>query len=127
MDRGCKYDRVYQYDAATSRLTGSQEPSVVFPLAATNTSPQGIADPLPASWLSASPSESELIAPSSKSLGDSHRPSESVEQSLAYLVTDPIRQSKSTNPMESDRVLQDVLNELEFSAASPRRRMGTRS
>ncbi len=107
-------DRVYQYDAATSRLTGSQEPSVVFPLAATNTSPQGIADPLPASWLSASPSESELIAPSSKSLGDSHRPSESVEQSLAYLVTDPIRQSKSTNPMESDRVLQDVLNELEL-------------
>ncbi len=39
-------DRVYQYDGATSRLTGTQEPSVVFALAATNTNPQGIADPL---------------------------------------------------------------------------------
>lgn len=39
-------DRVYQYDAATTRTTGSQEPSTVFQLAATNTNAQGIADPL---------------------------------------------------------------------------------
>ncbi|MGN6544931.1 MAG: tandem-95 repeat protein [Aureliella sp.] len=41
-------DRVYQYNAATSRLSGSQEPDAVFALAAGNTNPQGIADPLPA-------------------------------------------------------------------------------
>ncbi len=39
-------DRVYQYDAGTARLTGSQEPSVSYALATTNTNPQGIADPL---------------------------------------------------------------------------------
>lgn len=39
-------DRVYQYDGATSRTTGAQEPSIVFQLAATNTNAQGIADPL---------------------------------------------------------------------------------
>lgn len=41
-------DRVYQYDGATARLAGSQEPSLSFALAATNTNPQGIADPQPA-------------------------------------------------------------------------------
>ncbi len=40
-------DRVYQYNGATSRLTGSQDPSQSFALAATNTNPQGIADPQP--------------------------------------------------------------------------------
>ena len=39
-------DRVYQYNGATRRLTGSQEPAATFNLAATNTKPQGIADPL---------------------------------------------------------------------------------
>lgn len=46
-------DRVYQYDGAASRLTGAQEPSITFQLAATNTNPQGIADPLPATSTSA--------------------------------------------------------------------------
>lgn len=40
--------RVYQYDGATSRLSGSQDPSVSFALAATDTNPQGIADPMSA-------------------------------------------------------------------------------
>jgi hypothetical protein len=40
-------DRVYQYDAATSRLTGTQAASLSFGLAAGNTNPEGIADPLP--------------------------------------------------------------------------------
>ena len=39
-------DKVYQYNGATSRLTGSQEPFATFSLATTNTNPQGIADPL---------------------------------------------------------------------------------
>ena len=39
-------DKVYQYNSATTRLTGSQEPAATFALAATNTNPQGIADPL---------------------------------------------------------------------------------
>jgi VCBS repeat-containing protein len=42
-------DRVYQYDGASTRLTGSQIPTISFGLAAGNTNPQGIADPLPAS------------------------------------------------------------------------------
>jgi hypothetical protein len=39
-------DRVYQYDAATTRLTGTQEPSTFFPLVTGNGNPQGIADPM---------------------------------------------------------------------------------
>lgn len=42
-------DRIYQYDAAVSRTSGSQTPSTSFALAAGNTNPQGIADPPPAS------------------------------------------------------------------------------
>ena len=41
-------DRVYQYDTATTRLTGIQEPSTFFPLVTGNGNPQGIADPLDA-------------------------------------------------------------------------------
>ncbi|MCA9008171.1 MAG: cadherin-like domain-containing protein, partial [Planctomycetaceae bacterium] len=39
-------DKVYQYNGATTRLSGTQEPSATFNLAVTNTNPQGIADPL---------------------------------------------------------------------------------
>lgn len=38
-------DRVYQYDAAVGRTSGSQSASTSFALAAGNTNPQGIADP----------------------------------------------------------------------------------
>jgi len=38
-------DRVYQYDNAASRTSGSQSASTSFALAAGNTNPQGIADP----------------------------------------------------------------------------------
>lgn len=38
-------DRVYQYDNAVSRTSGSQSASTSFALAAGNTNPQGIADP----------------------------------------------------------------------------------
>jgi hypothetical protein len=38
-------DRVYQFDNAWSRTSGSQSPSTSFALAAGNTNPQGIADP----------------------------------------------------------------------------------
>lgn len=38
-------DRVYQYDAAVTRTSGSQTPSTSFSLAAGNANPQGIADP----------------------------------------------------------------------------------
>jgi hypothetical protein len=46
-------DSVYQYDNATSRTSGSQTVSATFPLAAGNTNPQGIADPLPIAALPA--------------------------------------------------------------------------
>jgi sugar lactone lactonase YvrE len=39
-------DRVYQYDGAVSRISGSQSPSTSFALAAGNTNPQDIADPV---------------------------------------------------------------------------------
>jgi hypothetical protein len=38
-------DRVYQFDDARGRASGSQSPSTSFALAAGNTNPQGIADP----------------------------------------------------------------------------------
>jgi hypothetical protein len=38
-------DRVYQYDAAAALVTGTQEPSISFPLVTGNGNPQGIADP----------------------------------------------------------------------------------
>lgn len=41
-------DRVYQYDNAVARTSGSQSASTWFALAAGNTNPQGIADPPPA-------------------------------------------------------------------------------
>jgi VCBS repeat-containing protein len=37
--------RVYQYDGGTALLSGSKEPSISFALSATDTNPQGIADP----------------------------------------------------------------------------------
>lgn len=38
-------DRIYQFNAAASRTSGSQSPSTSFPLSSTNTNPQGLADP----------------------------------------------------------------------------------
>ena len=56
-------DRVYQYDTATTRLTGLQEPSTFFPLVTGNGNPQGIADPMvpgaPVSQAIASPTPAE--------------------------------------------------------------------
>jgi hypothetical protein len=40
-------DKVYQYDNAATRTSGSQSASATFTLAAGNTNPQGIADPPP--------------------------------------------------------------------------------
>ena len=48
MDNGT--DKVYQYTAAASRTSGSQNAAATFALAAGNTNPQGIADPPPAAW-----------------------------------------------------------------------------
>jgi VCBS repeat-containing protein len=39
-------DRVYQYDGGSAILTGNKEPSISFALSATDTNPQGIADPM---------------------------------------------------------------------------------
>jgi hypothetical protein len=38
-------DRIYEFNAATSRTSGSQAPASSFPLSSTNTNPQGLADP----------------------------------------------------------------------------------
>jgi hypothetical protein len=46
-------DRVYQFNAAASRTSGTQSPTTSFALAAGNTNPQGIADPPPGTGTSA--------------------------------------------------------------------------
>ena len=62
-------DRIYQYDAGTARLTGAQEPSVSYALAATNTNPQGIADPFVAKANVAAPS---IVSGSTQPMGASN-------------------------------------------------------
>ncbi len=47
-------DRVYQFDSAKTRTSGSASPSSSFALAAGNTNPQGIADPPPPASMLAS-------------------------------------------------------------------------
>jgi hypothetical protein len=54
-------DRVYQFDAAASRTSGSQSPSTSFAFASGNTNPQGIADP-PVPTLTRRASEASLSA-----------------------------------------------------------------
>ncbi len=55
VDGGTK--RVYQYDNAAGRISGSQSPSTSFALAVGNTNPQGIADPpMPVSAAARAPS-----------------------------------------------------------------------
>ncbi|HEY2414993.1 MAG TPA: Calx-beta domain-containing protein [Pirellulaceae bacterium] len=46
-------DKVYDFSAAASRISGSQSPASNFALASGNTNPQGIADPPPSSHASA--------------------------------------------------------------------------
>ena len=58
-------DRVYQYDSAASRTSGSQSPSTSFALAAGNTNPQGIADP---------PAPSSELVPAPMTVGESDSP-----------------------------------------------------
>ena len=60
-------DRVYQFDNAAGRTSGSQSPSTSFALAAGNTNPQGIADPpMPA------PGTSQVAAPTKTSHPSAH-------------------------------------------------------
>ena len=66
-------DRVYQYDAGTSRTTGSQLPSTSFPLAAGNANPTGIADPL-VLWQHAAAQSSTQTAASPSSHAAGRRP-----------------------------------------------------
>jgi hypothetical protein len=55
-------DRVYQFDAAASRTSGSQHPIASFALSSNNTNPQAIADP-PVSTQARSTSEWSIDAP----------------------------------------------------------------
>jgi len=51
-------DRVYEYDAARGRTSGSQAAGITFALASVNSNPQGIADPPPPVKLAAEPQRS---------------------------------------------------------------------
>jgi hypothetical protein len=54
-------DKVYQYTAAASRTSGSQNAAATFALAAGNTNPQDIADPPPATLLAAPTSDTQVV------------------------------------------------------------------
>lgn len=58
-------DRVYQFNAAASRTSGSQSAASSFPLASGNTSPEGIADPPPAAKQVAATTPARSSAPTS--------------------------------------------------------------
>src|SRR4029077_10079001 len=63
-------DRIYQYDNAASRTSGSQSPSTSFALAAGNSNPQGIADPpAPASGASRAMTFTRVSHPAAESAG----------------------------------------------------------
>ena len=66
-------DRVYQFDNATSRTSGSQSASTSFALAAGNTNPQGIADPPVATADSAAAYDAALQSLFDESLANSKR------------------------------------------------------
>jgi len=66
-------DRVYQYDAAASRTSGSQSASASFALAASNTNPQGIADPPVASGDGAAAYDAALLSLFDEYLASSKR------------------------------------------------------
>jgi streptogramin lyase len=85
-------DRIYQFDNAASRTSGSQSPSTSFALAAGNTNPQGIADPpslIPAKTAAASPKSIRLTKSASSSLVLSAL-APSTELSLAELARERI-------------------------------------
>jgi hypothetical protein len=67
-------DKVYQYTAAASRTSGSQNAAVTFALASGDTNPQGIAEPPPAGTLVASLTALPVQKPLSVT-GSSGRPS----------------------------------------------------
>jgi hypothetical protein len=54
-------DRIYQFDNAASRTSGSQSPSTSFALAAGNTNPQGIADPPSSALLPSASAEPKAV------------------------------------------------------------------
>jgi len=79
--------RVYQYDGGTTLLTGSLAPSISFALAATNTNPQGIADPLDGS-----------ASKRSKSMGASHN----------FLLPDDVNDDGVVSPLDALAVINHL-------------------
>ena len=66
-------DRVYQFDSATTRTSGSASPSLSFALAAGNANPQGIADPPPPVSMLASHAPSVATGTSIAEVENPHR------------------------------------------------------
>lgn len=89
-------DRVYQFDNARTRTSGSQSPSTSFALAAGNANPQGIADPpMPAVGTPQIAASSEIPRPS-RHLAAHHRralPRGSASKSIS-----PFRPSIAVSP-----------------------------
>ena len=79
--------RVYQYDGGTALLSGSKEPSVSFALAAANTNPQGIADPLDVAG-----------SPQSKSRSVSHN----------FLLPDDVNDDGVVSPLDALAVINHI-------------------
>ena len=77
-------DRVYQYDGAASRSSGSQSASSSFALASGNTNPQGIADPPPPALM-----QPDKIAASASSMAGA------VDFAVVQLFDDSVRREPS--------------------------------
>lgn len=83
-------DRVYQYNAAATRTSGSQVAAVSFALGAGNTNPQGIADPpAPGTYLVTESPAAETIA-------------NDVDAALESLYYEPVRQVPVTRHTRSE-------------------------
>jgi hypothetical protein len=106
-------DRVYQYDGATMRMSGSQSASISFALAAGNTNPQGIADP------PTGPSASSSAVPTPKKLDI--RAAAALARSIATPIAAP-RSSKVSGSGQASAVETVSGNAVVFSpiAAAPR-------
>ncbi len=99
-------DRVYHYNAAASRTSGSQTPSLSFALAAGNTNPQGIADP---------PSPDSMLATPPRTLSASA--SQAMDAAIVSLMGG---QTKTASAKTPSTIAAKTTVDSSFTSPSPR-------
>jgi hypothetical protein len=104
-------DSVYQYNGGTTRTSGSTVADAVFGLAATNTNPQGIADPRAAN-----------SRPTSEATATAQRPSENSDLTNAFGVlswSDLQATRASRGQRESSSLVDSQVSHRELFAGGP--------